>query len=297
LYVGGEEGEAVIEGASDVSVITAAYGDIEAYLEDTRYTRVTGASDWTTLSTQEVNPDGEAELSDPTSSDLWRSVDTEPSPYTLDIADFRAGDEENGDVYRSLLIVTDGSEPAAQKLSITWPVDDENEWVPFAYAGGAAIAVIGLVLLVVSLGGRRRDEDEQLEEAEEPREPVGPAPGASGAADADADAESADADAESDADTAAEPGVDAVIAAEESREQSVWALGETPSESPTDDAPATEEDTGDALGAEGSHEDASSGGAEEDAPAEGSDEDAPAEAPADPDRTEQLRPIDDEEQR
>jgi len=88
-----------------------------------------------------------------------------------------------------------------------------------------------------------------------------------------------------------------VIAAEESREQSVWALGETPSESPTDDAPATEEDTGDALGAEGSHEDASSGGAEEDAPAEGSDEDAPAEAPADPDRTEQLRPIDDEEQR
>lgn len=312
LYVGGEEGEAVIEGASDVSVITAANGDIEAYLEDTRYTRVTGASDWTTLSTQEVNPDGEAELSDPTSSDLWRSVDTEPSPYTLDIADFRAGDEENGDVYRSLLIVTDGSEPAAQKLSITWPVDDENEWVPFAYAGGAAIAVIGLVLLVVSLGGRRRDEDEQLEEAEEPREPVGPAPaaatasaagaaasapGASGAAAADADAESADADAESDADTAAEPGVDAVIAAEESREQSVWALGETPSESPTDDAPATEEDTGDALGAEGSHEDASSGGAEEDAPAEGSDEDAPAEAPADPDRTEQLRPIDDEEQR
>ena len=76
LYVGGEEGEAVIEGASDVSVITAANGDIEAYLEDTRYTRVTGASDWTTLSTQEVNPDGEAELSDPTSSDLWRSVDT-----------------------------------------------------------------------------------------------------------------------------------------------------------------------------------------------------------------------------
>lgn len=162
LYVGGEDGEAVIEGASDVSVITAADGDIEAYLEEVRYTRITGASDWTTLSTQEVNPDGAAEIDDPTSSDLWRSVDTQPSPYTIDIADFRAG--EDG-AYRSLLIVTDGTEPGAESVSITWPVDAENEWVPFAYAGGAAIAVIGLVLLVVSLGGRRRERDDQVEES------------------------------------------------------------------------------------------------------------------------------------
>ena len=163
LYVGGEEGKVVIEGGSDVSVITAANGDIDAYLEDVRYTRITGASDWRTLSTQEVNPDGAAELSDPTSSDLWRSVETGPSPYTIDVADFWAA--ENGDneqVYREILIVSDGTAPAAESVSITWPVDAKNEWVPFAYAGGAAIAVIGLVLLVVSLGGRRRDEDDEL---------------------------------------------------------------------------------------------------------------------------------------
>jgi hypothetical protein len=161
LYVGGEEGEVVIEGASDVSVITAGNGDIEAYLEDVRHTRITGAGDWTTLSTQEVNPDGSAELSDPTSSDLWRSVDTRPSPYTLDVAAFWAGENgENEQVYRSILIVTDGTAPGAERVSITWPVESENEWVPFAYAGGAAIAVIGLVLLVVSLGGRRRVESE-----------------------------------------------------------------------------------------------------------------------------------------
>ena len=51
--------------------------------------------------------------------------------------------------YRSILVVTDGSAPGADSISITWPVEAENEWVPFAYAGGAAIAVIGLVLLVV----------------------------------------------------------------------------------------------------------------------------------------------------
>src|SRR5699024_1554767 len=89
--------------------------------------------------------------------------ETKPSPYTLDIADFAAGETgENKQVYRALLIVTDGTEPGAESVSITWPVDDENEWVPYAYAAGAAIAVIGLVLLGGSIGGRRRGEDEEL---------------------------------------------------------------------------------------------------------------------------------------
>ena len=168
LYVGGEQGRVVIEGASDVSVITASNSDIDAYLEGVHHTRITGASDWTTLSTEDVSPDGAAEIASPTESDLWRTVDTGPSPYTIDVADFFA--QENGDneqVYRALLIVTDGTAPGAESISITWPVNAENEWVPFAYAGGAAIAVIGLVLLVVSLGRRRDDE-----EAEEL--PVGP---------------------------------------------------------------------------------------------------------------------------
>ena len=169
LYVGGEEGEVVIEGASEVSVITASNSDIDAYLEGVHHTRVTGASDWSTLSTEDVEPDGAAEISDPTGSDLWRSVDTSASPYTLDIGEFWAAENgENEQVYRSLLIVTDGTAAGADKISITWPVDEENEWVPYAYAGGAAIAVIGLVLLVVSIG-RRGDEDELLEEPQEAR--------------------------------------------------------------------------------------------------------------------------------
>ena len=164
LYVGGQKGEVTIEGSSDVSLITADNSDIEAYLADTAYTRVTGASDWTTLSTEAVNPEGATELSDPTASDLWRTVETKPSPYTFEIADFAA--QEHGDnqqAYRAILVVTDGTEAGADSVSITWPVENENEWVPFAYAGGAAIAVIGLVLLVVSIGGRRREDDEDAE--------------------------------------------------------------------------------------------------------------------------------------
>lgn len=236
LYVGGEEGQVTIEGASDVSVITASNGDIDAYLDGVHHTRITGASDWSTLSTEDVDPDGEAELSDPTSSDLWRSVDTSESPYTLDVHEFWAAENgENEQVYRALLIVTDGTEPGAESVSITWPVDAENEWVPYAYAGGAAVAVIGLVLLVVSLGRRRDEDEEELAPVEaeadgEPEDPVA-------AEDSVADEDPLDA-----------PG------AREVGEQHVWAFGaatsgsaaedpsEDPSEDDAEDRPASEED-------------------------------------------------------
>ncbi|MGP5412397.1 hypothetical protein [Brachybacterium paraconglomeratum] len=227
LYVGGEEGEVVIEGASEVSVITASNSDIDAYLEGVHHTRVTGASDWSTLSTEDVEPDGAAEISDPTGSDLWRSVDTSASPYTLDIAEFWAAENgENEQVYRSLLIVTDGTAAGAEKISITWPVDEENEWVPYAYAGGAAIAVIGLVLLVVSIGRRGdEDEDELLEEAQEARSSEARTSLATGGAAAGAAAGGLSEDRDgSDAPRAEDP-LDAP-GAREVGEQSVWSFAD-----------------------------------------------------------------------
>ncbi|WP_434175467.1 hypothetical protein [Brachybacterium conglomeratum] len=252
LYVGGEEGEVVIEGASEVSVITASNSDIDAYLEGVHHTRVTGASDWSTLSTEDVEPDGAAEISDPTGSDLWRSVDTSASPYTLDIAEFWAAENgENEQVYRSLLIVTDGTAAGADKISITWPVDEENEWVPYAYAGGAAIAVIGLVLLVVSIGRRGdEDEDELLEEAQEARSSEARTSLATGGAAAGAAAGGLSEDRDgSDAPRAEDP-LDAP-GAREVGEQSVWSFGDR-----ADDA---------GTGADGTASDAPSDGGSPDA--------------------------------
>ena len=252
LYVGGEEGEVVIEGASEVSVITASNSDIDAYLEGVHHTRVTGASDWSTLSTEDVEPDGAAEISDPTGSDLWRSVDTSASPYTLDIAEFWAAENgENEQVYRSLLIVTDGTAAGADKISITWPVDEENEWVPYAYAGGAAIAVIGLVLLVVSIGRRGdEDEDELLEEAQEARSSEARTSLATGGAAAGAAAGGLSEDRDgSDAPRAEDP-LDAP-GAREVGEQSVWSFGDR-----ADDA---------GTGADGTASDATSDGGSPDA--------------------------------
>jgi hypothetical protein len=286
LYVGGDQGQVTIEGASDVSVITASNSDIDAYLDGVHHTRITGASDWKTLSTEDVDPDGEAEISDPTSSDLWRSVETSPSPHTLDVHDVWAAENgENEQVYRALLIVTDGTGAGAEKVSITWPVDDENEWVPYAYAGGAAIAVIGLVLLVVSIG-RRRDEDEYEDEheddgelplldAEEPS--AGEEQPARGAADGTAAGAAAGATASTTAlasDPLDAPGARAV------GEQHVWSFGATDGTEPD----GTEQDGSEQVGAE---QDASElSGTEQDAPEERADD-------SDPD---QERPASEEDQ-
>jgi hypothetical protein len=159
LYIGGMEGEVTITGAegAELSLITAPNDDIAAYLEGIHHTRITGAEDWSTLSTQQVEPEGEQEIASPTTSDLWWTVETAPSPVPLDIAEFAAGETgENEQPYRALLIVADGTAPAVESVTITWPVEQKNEWVPYAYAAGATVAVIGLIWLVVSLstGGR-----------------------------------------------------------------------------------------------------------------------------------------------
>ena len=276
LYVGGSEGQVSIEGASDVSLITASNGDIEAYLEDTRYTRITGASDWTTLSTQEVNADGAEEISSPTSSDLWRSVETQPSPYTFQVADFWAGEHgDNAQPYRAILLVTDGTAPGADTVSITWPVDAENEWVPFAYAGGATIAVIGLVLLVVSLGGRRRDEEATAPVEDAPGtddDEAAPPVAAGAAADGAAAAAPRTEDAEPSSAAGEDVDVDQLFAAapQQPREQNVWSLGASPDTDPVSEDPETE-----GSAAEGSA----------------------AEDPAAEDRTEQIDAVDDEDRR
>ena len=165
LYVGGTEGTASITADGDVSVITASNDDITAYLGGAHHTRITGLSDWQTLTTEDVNASGEAELPEPASSDLWRSVETTASPATIDVADFhRAETETAPQPFRAILLVTDGTAPGATSVSITWPVDARNDWVPYAYAAGAAVAVIGLVLLVVTFSsGRRRDEEDEVE--------------------------------------------------------------------------------------------------------------------------------------
>lgn len=171
VYVGGHEGSVTITAAKDVTVTPASMADIQDYLGDAEYTRITGVPSWTTLGVQKVNGDGEAEIPDPASADLFASHTTSKSPATLNIADLWAaeGGARPAQPFRGYLVTTDGKDAAAQSVTITWPHDATNAWVPYATAAGAVLAVIGLVLFALDFSAasaRRRRAAEEIEDEE-----------------------------------------------------------------------------------------------------------------------------------
>lgn len=157
LYAGGHEGTVTVKGPGTVSVIPASPSEIDAYLGDAHHTRITGVPDWSTLSTKDVNPDGPADLSGIAQADLWPQVQTaKGSTATVDVADFWKAENEPPQPYRAILLVTDGTQAGASTVTITWPSDHVNGWVPTAYAAGLAGLILGLGLIALSLLMHRR---------------------------------------------------------------------------------------------------------------------------------------------
>lgn len=168
VYVGGHEGTLTVTGPADVSVISAPKDDVAAYLGDTRHTEITGVPDWATLTAKDVSADGDATLPDPAGADLWRTVRTSASPAEISLAELWKADggAKPAQPYQAILIVTDGTQPAATEVSVTWPVEAANAWVPYAYVIGAVLAVLGLVLFVIDFSAartRRQAAEDELD--------------------------------------------------------------------------------------------------------------------------------------
>lgn len=186
VYVGGHEGTLKVTASSDVHLIAAAPADVTAYLASARYTEVTSVPSWTTLKTRVVHPQGDPTIPEVASADLWTSVEQSRSPLSVPVSRLWRGDGGANPArpYRALVVVTDGTQPAASAISITWPVEASTPWVPYAYAGGAALAVLGLILFAADFAAasaRRRRAADDLEDVEDDDEP-GSARGGSHAA-------------------------------------------------------------------------------------------------------------------
>ena len=157
-YMGGTEGTLQVSGTKPVHVIPASKADATAYLGSARYTRITGASSWTELTSQVVNPKGDATVPAPESTDLFGAPAASPTTkVSTPIGSLWAADggARPARPYRALLIVTDGHAPGATSVTITWPRSASNAWVPYAFVIGALLAVAGLVLFLVDFRARR----------------------------------------------------------------------------------------------------------------------------------------------
>lgn len=136
----------------DNGTIFAAYArtaDVTAWLERADYTAVTlvdGAINTRSVSAA-ITPEAGAGPLSPVGSDLWldefEQDDVLVTPLQLP-ADM------------SLLVATDGTAPAPQTLTVTWPLQNATPWAgPLIVAGALALAA-GIVLYVLGVRHARR---------------------------------------------------------------------------------------------------------------------------------------------
>lgn len=166
LYVGGQKGTVTIKSSGDYFMISASEGAVKEYLANSKYTAITGASNWSTLATSTENADKKEGTAGIQNSDLWTDVKTQKSGDSFKIEEWSKAelDPKKRQPYRAILLANDGDSSSITEVEITWPTNATNPWTPYAYAAGAVLLIIGLVLLLIAFNSRSR-RDVELEEA------------------------------------------------------------------------------------------------------------------------------------
>ncbi|MCP2372196.1 hypothetical protein BJ978_002872 [Agromyces terreus] len=120
--------------------------------------------------TADADADGEVVVDpadNPAGSDLWldevsgeRSVTT-----TIDVP---------ADI--AVLVASDGTNPAPSKVSLAWPLDNATPWAGPLLAGGAALFLIGIALVISGFLHHRRSRGPRRNRGTRTKLPSGPKP-------------------------------------------------------------------------------------------------------------------------
>ncbi|WP_202800901.1 hypothetical protein [Salinibacterium sp. PAMC 21357] len=148
--------------------IVAAYGrstDVVAWVGDASYNMVTVDPDSGELVTESI-VGSEQEVPDPYDSDLWLENYTADLELALTVKIPR-------DV--SFILAADGVKPAPNSVSLSWPLDNTTPWATPLIMGGAAVLLLGLILLMWAVhhmrraGGPRRKPQKMPKVPKKPR--------------------------------------------------------------------------------------------------------------------------------
>ena len=153
--------------------IFAAYGrtdDVTAWLSDVEHNHVTLAADGT-LRTEVVEPVEAEEEATPTPAptDAAAPATEEATPSEdgrspvgsdLWLDEFQQEGSLSTPLQlpdtMSVLVASDGVEPAPADISVSWPVDNSTPWAGPLIIGGGVFLLIGVVLYVLAIRHQRR---------------------------------------------------------------------------------------------------------------------------------------------
>lgn len=134
---------------SGADTVFAAYGrtsDVLAWIGDTTYNRLEMDAETSTLKNTLVRG-AESTVPDPHGSDLWLAEYTREKDLTFIV---------NVPKDISVVVVSDGTEPAPGQVSITWPVDNRTPWSGPLIVGGMLLLLAGLGLYLWALSHLRK---------------------------------------------------------------------------------------------------------------------------------------------
>ncbi len=144
--------------------IFAAYGrtdDVAAWIGDTTRTKLTYSAKTGDL-TSAVVTGKKMEVPNPAGSDLWLEEFAKDKQLTITVL-------VPDDV--SLLIISDGKQPAPGTVSISWPIDNSTPWASTLIIGGALVLVAGLGVLLWALAHMRRTRGPRRKPPKMPKVP------------------------------------------------------------------------------------------------------------------------------
>jgi hypothetical protein len=157
-----------VSGSDSVFVSYGRTADVAAWLGDASYNRLTLDEEDGTLQSTVVTPEeseqaedapepetpvtdeekaAQAALDDPRGSDLWLAEHSEEAAVltTINVPE---------DV--SVLIASDGTEPAPSKVSVSWPLDNATPWAGPLITAGIVLLLVGLALYLLGINHMRK---------------------------------------------------------------------------------------------------------------------------------------------
>jgi hypothetical protein len=154
--------------ASGSDSVVAAYGrtdDVLAWIGAASYNKVTYDPETKQLKSKLVTGT-ESSVPDPTGSDLWLADFKQPSEvdFTVNVPDTI-----------SVLVVSDGAQPAPPELSVTWMRDNSTPLALPLILGGAIVLLIGFIFLLLELHHVRRSRGPRRKTQRLPKVPKPPA--------------------------------------------------------------------------------------------------------------------------
>ncbi|MDX2026571.1 hypothetical protein [Microcella sp.] len=150
--------------ATETDAIVAAYGrtsDVLAWVGSATYNLVTFDDETASLVSERI-AGSEMIVPNPAGSDLWFGDLEGEGELGLTV---NVPDEV------SMLVVSDGTLPAPQALSITWPLDNSTPFSTVLILGGVGSLVIGLLFLLWALLHMRRQRGPRRKSPKMPKVP------------------------------------------------------------------------------------------------------------------------------